>query len=105
MKKFFQKLTNWELWNFYSYPKWIYHIPYVGVLHVFEMPLAGYGGYLFFGPELYALYNLLSTLLPRSADGVSRAVPLHVTPAPSPTARAWPSPRQTQTISGWDERQ
>jgi hypothetical protein len=54
----------WEFWNFYSYPKWIYHIPFLDVLHVFEMPLAGYGGYLFFGPELYALYSLLSVMLP-----------------------------------------
>ena len=29
----------WELWNLYSYAKWIYRIPYVQALHVFEMPL------------------------------------------------------------------
>jgi hypothetical protein len=39
----------WELWNFGSYPKWVYGIPYVNVLHVFEMPLPGYAGYLPFG--------------------------------------------------------
>jgi hypothetical protein len=46
----------WELWNVFSYPKWIYDIPYLEVLHVFEMPLAGYGGYIPFGWELFALY-------------------------------------------------
>ncbi|HEV7449192.1 MAG TPA: hypothetical protein VGP13_01505 [Candidatus Paceibacterota bacterium] len=39
----------WEMWNFWSYPKWYYTIPYVGFLKVFEMPMLGYGGYLFFG--------------------------------------------------------
>jgi hypothetical protein len=39
----------WELWNYYSLPKWIYTIPYVGFWKVFEMPMLGYFGYLFFG--------------------------------------------------------
>lgn len=43
----------------------------------------------------------LSALLPRSADGASRAVPLHVAPAPSPTARAWPGhPPQREWEAG-----
>jgi hypothetical protein len=49
----------WELWNYYAYPKWIYHTPGVDFLHVFEMPLPGYGGYIFFAWELYALRNFL----------------------------------------------
>jgi hypothetical protein len=49
----------WEMWNFYSYPKWIYHVPYADWLHLFEMPLLGYGGYLPFALELYALYHLI----------------------------------------------
>jgi hypothetical protein len=39
----------WEMWNFESYAKWVYDIPYVNILHVFEMPLLGYAGYLPFG--------------------------------------------------------
>ncbi|MGZ8432608.1 MAG: hypothetical protein ACXWWW_11730, partial [Candidatus Deferrimicrobiaceae bacterium] len=39
----------WETWNFGSYAKWVYSIPYVDALHVFEMPLLGYAGYLPFG--------------------------------------------------------
>ena len=50
----------WEMWNYYSYPKWIYHVPWGGWLHVFEMPLLGYGGYLPFALELYALYHWAS---------------------------------------------
>ncbi len=50
----------WEMWNYYSYPKWVYHIAWGNWLHVFEMPLLGYGGYLPFALELYALYHWLS---------------------------------------------
>jgi hypothetical protein len=53
----------WEMWNFFSYPKWVYHVPYVGRPRVFEMPLLGYGGYLPFSLELYALYHLAAGLL------------------------------------------
>jgi len=53
----------WEMWNFYSSPKWVYQIPFVGFLHVFEMPLLGYGGYLAFSLELFALYHLVTGLL------------------------------------------
>jgi hypothetical protein len=49
----------WEMWNYWSYPKWIYHTPGAGFLHVFEMPLLGYGGYIPFALELYALKNFL----------------------------------------------
>jgi hypothetical protein len=49
----------WEMWNYYSYPKWVYHTPGAQFLHIFEMPLLGYGGYVPFALELYALKNLL----------------------------------------------
>jgi hypothetical protein len=64
----------WEMWNYYSYPKWIYHVPWGGWLHVFEMPLLGYGGYLPFALELYALYHLVSGILgQRNSDFVKVA--------------------------------
>lgn len=49
----------WELWNYYSWPKWTYHTPGAQFLHVFEMPLLGYIGYLPFAWEIYAIRNLL----------------------------------------------
>jgi hypothetical protein len=52
----------WEMWNYYSWPKWIYNLPYLNEPKLFEMPLAGYLGYLPFSLELYALYNLLTGL-------------------------------------------
>jgi len=53
----------WEMWNYLSYPKWIYHVPWGNWLHIFEMPLLGYGGYLPFALELYSIYNFLAGLL------------------------------------------
>ena len=54
----------WEMWNYYSFPKWIYHTPGVEFLHVFEMPLLGYGGYIPFALELFALRSLLFAKAP-----------------------------------------
>ena len=41
----------WEMWNYWSWPKWVYHVPWVGRFKVFEMPILGYAGYLPFGLE------------------------------------------------------
>lgn len=49
----------WEMWNYYSFPKWIYHTPGAAFWKIFEMPLLGYGGYIPFALELYALKNFL----------------------------------------------
>lgn len=49
----------WEMWNYLAYPKWIYQVPWGDWLHIFEMPLLGYGGYLPFALELYAMYHLV----------------------------------------------
>jgi hypothetical protein len=58
----------WEMWNFYSYPKWIYHVPYVDFWRVFEMPILGYGGYLPFGLELFAMVHFALAMLGRRAS-------------------------------------
>jgi hypothetical protein len=65
----------WEMWNYYSYPKWIYHVAWGDWLHVFEMPLLGYGGYLPFALELYALYHLISGLLGDKTTDYVRVTP------------------------------
>jgi hypothetical protein len=49
----------WEMWNVWSWPQWIYHTPGAEFLHVFKMPLPGYGGYIPFALELFALKNFL----------------------------------------------
>jgi hypothetical protein len=52
----------WEMWNYLSYPKWIYSVPFVDVLHIFEMPILGYFGYLPFSMEVFAFYHLFAGL-------------------------------------------
>ena len=52
----------WEMWNFWSYPKWIYSIPYVAHFKIFEMPLLGYLGYLPFGLECASVAAVLIPL-------------------------------------------
>jgi hypothetical protein len=62
----------WEMWNYYSYPKWIYHIPWGNWLHIFEMPALGYGGYLPFALELFAIYHLVLGLFVGKASDYVR---------------------------------
>ena len=45
----------WELWNFRAGSKWIYTVPHVGFLKVFEMPLLGFLGFPPFAVECYAM--------------------------------------------------
>lgn len=54
----------WEFWNFYALPKWSYDVPYADLLHLFEMPLLGYGGYIPFGFEIVAVVALAGALAP-----------------------------------------
>jgi hypothetical protein len=61
----------WEMWNYFSYPKWVYHVAWGDWIHIFEMPALGYGGYLPFALELFAMYHWVSGLLgARSTDYV-----------------------------------
>lgn len=65
----------WEMWNYFSFPKWIYHVPWGNWLHIFEMPLLGYGGYLPFALELYALYHLVIGLFGDKRSGYVKVLP------------------------------
>lgn len=62
----------WEMWNYWSTPKWIYDIPYASRPKLFEMPLLGYGGYFPFALEVYAFYHLLYGLIYRRRDDALR---------------------------------
>lgn len=55
----------WEMWNYLSFPKWVYHVAWGNWLHIFEMPLLGYGGYLPFSLELFAIYHLIAGFFDR----------------------------------------
>ncbi|MBN1272086.1 MAG: hypothetical protein JXB26_07410 [Candidatus Aminicenantes bacterium] len=58
----------WEMWNFLSFPKWIYRVPFVGFRHVFEMPVLGYLGYIPFSWELFALYHLVAGFFSKKTE-------------------------------------
>ena len=45
----------WEMWNFHSYARWVYAVPYVHAFQIFEMPVVGFTGYLPFGLECAAV--------------------------------------------------
>lgn len=60
----------WELWNFYSFPKWVYSIPDVGFFKIFEMPILGYLGYPFFGLEVYSFTSFSFGILRKIADNL-----------------------------------
>ena len=63
----------WEMWNYYSLAKWIYHVPYVGRFKVFEMPALGYAGYLPFGLECAVIVDMILSA-PVSAAPLSRKI-------------------------------
>jgi hypothetical protein len=65
----------WEMWNYYSWPKWVYHTPGTQFLHIFEMPLFGYAGYVPFSLELFELKNILWRKVPRSALSTPQTAP------------------------------
>jgi hypothetical protein len=65
----------WEFWNFYSYPRWVYVIPWFDFWYLFEMPLPGYGGYPPFALELFAAVHLVFGLAGRGrTDYVTRGL-------------------------------
>jgi len=77
----------WELWNYWSLPKWVYDVPYVGGMpKLFEMPLLGYGGYLPFALEVYAVYHTLHWLLFRRRDSYLQLDPVDARSAPTAAA-------------------
>ena len=49
----------WEFWNYWALTKWVYTVPHVGWLKVFEMPILGFFG---FPPFAVACYVMMSTV-------------------------------------------
>ena len=63
----------WEAWNYWAFPKWMYTVPWVSFLHIFEMPLLGYLGYWAFAWEVFALFHFVRGRLPGAPPPVSAA--------------------------------
>jgi hypothetical protein len=47
----------WEFWNFWAGAKWIYAVPILGDIKLFEMPVLGFLGFPPFCLECYVLYQ------------------------------------------------
>ena len=60
----------WEMWNYYSAPKWEYQVPLVMFAKVFEMPALGYFGYVPFGWECLLIWNLWMVMVGIRRDHV-----------------------------------
>ncbi len=61
----------WELWNFRAGAKWVYTVPYVGFLKVFEMPLLGFLGFPPFAVECFAITSSFFLLVSRIRENCS----------------------------------
>jgi hypothetical protein len=53
----------WEFWNYWARAKWIYTVPIVGDLKIFEMPVLGYFGFPPFALECFAMYVFVRRLI------------------------------------------
>ena len=47
----------WEFWNYWATAKWIYTVPILGHIKIFEMPVIGYLGFLPFAMECYTMFS------------------------------------------------
>lgn len=63
----------WEFWNYWALAKWIYTVPILENIKIFEMPVIGYLGFLPFAVECYVLYNSVRLILqyPKSRERIT----------------------------------
>ena len=61
----------WEMWNYFSLAKWVYTTPFFQAFSIFEMPLAGYLGYLPFGLECAVIISFIHECIYRKSSGTS----------------------------------
>jgi len=64
----------WEACNFGAGAKWVYNIPYVGFLKVFEMPVFGFLGFPVFALEVYVITQFVHLLWKKLGPGWRRSV-------------------------------
>ena len=49
----------WEFWNYWASAKWVYTVPWVGELKLFEMPILGFFGFPPFALECFVIVAFL----------------------------------------------
>jgi hypothetical protein len=57
----------WEFWNYWSGAKWIYNVPILPAVKLFEMPILGFAGFPAFALECFVLYVAVRRWLWRAA--------------------------------------
>ena len=57
----------WEFWNFWARAKWIYTVPILGDIKIFEMPVLGYFGFPPFALECFTMYVFVRRVLWRGS--------------------------------------
>jgi hypothetical protein len=57
----------WEFWNYWAHTKWIYEVPVPPHVKIFEMPVAGYGGFPPFAVECFTMYVFVRRWIWRGA--------------------------------------
>jgi hypothetical protein len=57
----------WEFWNYWAGTKWIYNVPILPGIRLFEMPILGYGGFPPFAVECFVMYVSIRRWLWRGA--------------------------------------
>ena len=65
----------WEFWNYWSFTKWIYHLPFLGRLEgvrYFEMPVMGLIGFPAFALETWAMWQTALLVLAWFVEGVGQ---------------------------------
>ncbi len=68
----------WEFWNYWAAGKWTYTLPFLGPLEryrLFEMPLAGFAGFLPFALECWVAFNFIVAVLDRLGLRFAEALP------------------------------
>ncbi len=56
----------WEFWNYWVATKWIYNVPLLPHVKIFEMPILGFGGFPPFAVECFAMYVTVRRFLWRA---------------------------------------
>jgi hypothetical protein len=53
----------WEAWNYWAVTKWVYTVPILPDIRLFEMPVPGYAGFPAFALECFVMYVTVRSLV------------------------------------------
>lgn len=56
----------WETWNNWAHTGWVYDLPYLSRPKIFEMPLAGFLGFIPFAVECFSMYNFTNVIFKKA---------------------------------------